>query len=98
MDKITITKTGVTLAATTVTANVGLPTTASGTSAKYVRVASLAACYVKLGTDNTVAAVAGDVLVQPADAVILRCAGLSYIAAITPTGSTTVQISPLEDQ
>jgi hypothetical protein len=48
--------------------------------------------------DSLVAATANDIMVQPADAVILRVQGCTHIAFIQGPGPTRVNITPLEDQ
>lgn len=96
-DAISVVKTGAIIAFTGTSANVAIPNDSSGTLPKYVRVAASTACYVKIGPAGVVAA-AGDVLVQPADAVVLKVHNLPYIAAIQVAGGGTVQISPLEDR
>lgn len=96
-DAISIVKTGAIIAFTGTSANVAIPTDSSGTLPKYIRVAANAACYVKLGAAG-VAAVSGDALVQPADALILKVHNQAYIAAIQVSAGGTVQISPIEDR
>ena len=70
-DAISVVKTGSTIAFTGTSANVAMPKDSSGTTPKYIRLASTAACYVKIGASG-VSAVAGDLLVQPADSVVLK--------------------------
>lgn len=96
-DAISIVKTGGIIAFTGAAARIAIPTDSSGTLPKYIRVAANAACYVKIG-DVTVTAVAGDSLVQPADALTLKTHNQTYISAIQVSGVGTVQISPLEDR
>jgi len=96
-DSISVVKTGAVIAFTGASANIAIQTDSSGTLPKYVRVAANAACYVKIGAAG-VAAAAGDVLVQPADAVIMKVMNQPYIAAIQVSAGGTVQISPLEDR
>lgn len=96
-DAIGVFTTGSVIAFSGTSARVAIPNDSSGTLPKYVRIAANAACYVKVG-GSTVAAVAGDLLVQPADAVIVKTANQSHIAAIQVAGGGTVQISPLEDR
>lgn len=96
-DAVSIVKTGSIIAFTGTSANVAIPTDSAGTIPKYVRVAANAACYVKVGPSGLTAA-AGDALVQPADALILKTHGYGYIAAIQVSAGGTVQISPLEDR
>lgn len=96
-DAISVVKTGSIIAFGAASANVAIPTDSANTLPKYVRVAANAACYVKIGPAG-VAAAAGDVLVQPADAVIMKVLRQPYIAAIQVSAAGTVQISPLEDR
>lgn len=96
-DGLAIVKTGSIIGFGAASANVAIPTDSSGTTPKYIRVAANAACYVKIGPSGVTAA-AGDVLVQPADAVILKVLNQAYIAAIQVAAAGTVQISPLEDR
>jgi hypothetical protein len=42
-------------------------------------------------------AVAGDILIQPGDSVVLAVAGAPTIAAIQVSAAGLVQVSPLED-
>lgn len=96
-DAIGVVQTGSIISFNGTSSRVAIPTDSSGTLPKYVRVAANAACYIKIG-GSSVAAVAGDLLVQPADAVVLKVLNQTYIAAIQVSGGGTVQISPLEDR
>lgn len=89
-------KTGTTLTTGAASVSVTLPTTTNGTPAKWVRVSSTAAAYVKLGA-AAVAAVAGDVMVQPGDSIQLNVSGATTIAALQVTATGTVQVSPCEE-
>lgn len=75
---------------------VAIPNTSSGTAPKYVRLAATQPCYVRLGSSPVAAA--GDLLVQPADAVIVCVSRYPQIAAIQLGTAGILQISPLEDQ
>ena len=96
-DAISVVKTGATIAFTGTSANVAMPTDSSGTTPKYVRVAATAACYVKIGPAGVTAA-AGDLLIQPADAAVIKVHNQAYVAAIQVSAAGTLQISPLEDR
>lgn len=96
-DAISVVKTGAIIAFTGTSANVAIPKDSSGTAPKYIRVAANAACYVKIGPAGVTAA-AGDLLVQPADAVILKVHNQAYVAAIQVSAAGTMQISPIEDR
>ena len=95
-DAITVFKTGSNIAFNATSSNVAIPTAQSGQAPKFVRLAATQACYVKIG-NGTQTAAAGDLLVQPADSVILRVAGVNNIAAIQVSAGGVLQISPLED-
>lgn len=95
-DGLQIFKTGTTISFTGTSANTALPTAQDGNNPRYVRIASTQACYVKIGTSGLTAA-AGDVLVQPADAVILCVNGCTHIAAIQVAAAGICQISPVEN-
>lgn len=96
-EAISVVKTGSVIAFGAASANVAIPTDSSGSLPKYIRVAANAACYVKIGPPG-LTAVAGDLLVQPADAVVLKVSNQPNIAAIQVAAAGTVQISPLEDR
>jgi len=94
-DGIGISVTGATVASGAASANVVIPTLPGGIPTKYYRIAASQAAYVKIGQSG-VAAVAGDMVVQPGDAVIVRASG-PYVAALQQTAAGVVQISPLDD-
>lgn len=94
---ISVVRTGSIIAFTGTSASIAIPVDSSGTIPKYIRVAANAACYVKIGP-TAPTAVAGDALVQPADALVLKTHGMGFIAAIQVATGGTVQISPLEDR
>lgn len=96
-EAISVVKTGSIIAFGAASANTPIPTDSSGTLPKYIRVAANAACYVRIGPAGTAAA-AGDLLVQPADAVIMKVHNQTTVAAIQVSAAGTVQISPLEDR
>lgn len=96
-DSISIVKTGATITTGAASVSAAIPTDSSGSLPKYVRVAATAAATVKIGPTGLSAA-AGDVLVQPGDAVILKTSGYGFVAALQVTTTGKVQISPLEDQ
>jgi len=94
---ISVVKTGATLAVGAASASVAIPTNSSGAAAKYARIAATSACYVKLGPSGVTAA-AGDLMLAPGDAVVLKTSGVGYVAAIQVSAAGTLQVSPLEDQ
>ena len=78
------------------TASVTIPTDSAGNLPRYIRVASVTESYVKLGP-TAVAATINDIMVQPADAVILAVGGATHIAYIQGTSTGKVNILPLEN-
>lgn len=77
-------------------ASATIPNMASGTRPNFIRVAATQPAYVRVGT-GAQTAVAGDLLVQPADALILAVGpGTNTIAAIQVTTAGVVQVSPIE--
>ena len=93
-----IVNTGVSAATGAASARSAIPVDASGNRPKYIRVASRNECYVKVG-DSSVAATANDILVQPADSLILQVApGHTHIAYIQGTAAGQVNVVPLENQ
>jgi hypothetical protein len=91
-----ITVTGVTVASGATSASVAMPTLPGGVLPKWVRIAASNAAYVKLGASGVTAA-AGDAIVQPGDALVLRAHGHTFIAALQQSAAGIVQISPLDD-
>jgi hypothetical protein len=59
-------------------------------------VAGINECYVKLG-DVTVAATANDMLIQPADSVIMAVSGATNIAYIQGTAAGKINVVALEN-
>lgn len=77
-------------------ASATIPNMASGTRPNFIRVAATQPAYIRVGT-GAQTAVAGDILVQPADALILAVGpGSNTIAAIQVTSPGVVQVSPIE--
>lgn len=96
-DAINIAATGSTQATGAASARVAIPTTAANTAPRYIRIAAINESYVRVG-DSSVTATTNDVLVQPADAVILRAQGCTHVAFIQGASAGKVNIMPLEDQ
>ena len=94
---VSIVKTGSIISFGAASASVAIPTESAGGAPKYIRVVATAPCYVKIGNSGVTAA-AGDVLVQPADAVVMKTLRQTHIAAIQVSGAGIVQISPMEGQ
>ncbi len=96
-DAIRVTATGFNAATGASSAATAIPNTAAGTAPRYIRVAGINECYVKVGP-STVTATNGDVLIQPADAVILNVQGCTHIAYIQGASAGRISVVPLEDQ
>jgi hypothetical protein len=96
-DFLTITVTGVNISYTGTSASAAIPVASDGNRPRYIRIASTNQCYVKLGTSGVTAA-AGDIMVQPADSVILHVPmGITHIAAIQEASAGKANIVPLEN-
>jgi hypothetical protein len=95
-EAITVAVTGSNITTAAISASVALPAMSSGTRPAYVRVTSTQAAYIKLGITAPTAA-AGDLMVQPADSVILSVGGNAFIAAIQVATAGVVNVVPLED-
>ena len=94
---VTVIGTGVNIATSGTSASATIPNDQAGNFPRYVRVAATSACYVRI--DKTSAtAVTTDMLVQPADAVILHVpSGYTKIAGIQVAAAGVLQVSPLEN-
>jgi len=101
---ITVVAPGVAITTSAASANATIPLDSAGNVPKYIRVSATASSYVRIG-NGTPAAVSGDLLVQPGDAVILPTCGYTKIAAIWVaatgngvfSGAGAVQVSPMEN-
>ena len=93
----TVTQTGTTISATTVSASVAIPSASGGVPPRFVRVVATSQAFVKLGIGSATATT-DDFLVQNADSVTLQIPnGVTHIAAITASGSALVNVTPLEN-
>jgi hypothetical protein len=91
-----ITTVGFTAATGASSARTAIPNDSAGNRPRYIRVSGINECYVKLG-DSSVAATANDILIQPADSVILAVSGSTNIAYIQGTAAGKVNVVPLEN-
>ena len=96
---ITVTVVGATITTSGTSASANIPVDASGDVPRYVRVSATAAAYVKVSTTAAnAAATTSDILVQPADAVILQIPkGVTKITAIQDSGPGKVNVVPLDN-
>lgn len=95
-DAVTINAAGASVTTGAASARIAIPNTASGTRPYYIRVAAATESFVKLG-DNTVVATNNDILIQPADSLILVVGANTNIAYIQGASTGRVNITPLED-
>lgn len=94
---LTVTAAGFSAATGAASASSAIPNASDGSRPRYVRVAARNECYVKLGTSG-VTATTNDILVQPADSVILAVPnGITHIAYIQGTATGQVNVVPLEN-
>jgi hypothetical protein len=97
MDFITVVKTGVSQASGATSAGTTLPTALSGEVPRFIRVASTQAAFFRMGA-GAQTAVNTDLLVQPADAVILQVpSGFTHFAVIQSGTAGIVNVAPLEN-
>lgn len=92
---VSITQTGFSAATGAASARTAIPSSSGGVP-RYIRVAARNECYFKLG-DSTVTATANDILVQPADSVIIQVSGATHIAYIQGTAAGQINVTPLEN-
>lgn len=95
-DFIAVSKTGVQITTSGVSADAAIPVDSSGGIPRLVRVAASAGACVRLGLGAQTAVVT-DLQVQPGDAVVISTNGATHIAAIQVTAAGVVQVSPLEN-
>jgi hypothetical protein len=94
---ITVAAVGFSAATGAASASSAIPNDSSARAPSYVRVAARNECYVKLGTSGVVATT-NDILIQPADSVILQVPkGITHIAYIQGTAAGQVNVIPLEN-
>lgn len=94
---VTIVAVGFSAATGAASANTAIPNDSSGRAPNYIRVSARNECYVKLGTSG-VAATVNDILVQPADSLILQVPkGITHIGYIQGTAAGQVNVVPLEN-
>lgn len=96
-DFITVTANGFSATTSGTSASSAIPVASDGNIPRYIRVSSRNECYVKIGV-SSVAATSSNILVQPADSVILHIpTGITHIAYIQGTAAGQVNVSPLEN-
>lgn len=94
---VVITTVGFSAATGAASANTAIPNDGSGRAPNYIRVAARNECYVKLGTSG-VAATVNDILIQPADSLILAVPkGITHIGYIQGVAAGQVNVVPLEN-
>lgn len=91
-----ITAVGFTAATAATSARTAIPVNSAGEIPRYIRIAGINECYVKLGS-STVVATANDILIQPADSTILAVSGATNVAYIQGTAAGKVNVVPLEN-
>ena len=94
----TILATGVTTATSGTSAAVAIPNDSSGNRPNFIRVTASNETFVKMGVAGVIAT-ANDVLVQPADSVVLQVPkGITHLAGIQGSGGAgRFNIAPLEN-
>lgn len=95
-DFITVSKTGIQLVTSAVSAGNTIPLDSAGNVPRLIRISATAAAGVRIGL-GAQTAVATDVQVQPGDSLVMTTNGCTHIAAIQVSAAGVVQISPLEN-
>lgn len=93
---ISVSAIGFTVATGAASARTALPVNSAGNAPRYIRVSAINESYIKLG-DASVTATANDILVQPADCVVIATNGATNIAYIQGTAVGKVNVVPLEN-
>lgn len=91
-----INATGINVAISGTSNGSALPNDSSGQLPDYVRISVSAAAYVRLGADAQTA-VSTDMMVHPAESVIVPTLGRTHIAGLQVTAAGVMQVSPVED-
>ena len=96
-DSLLIQTTGVNATTSGTSASFALPNTAAASAARVVRVAATQAAYVNFGTSSGVVATPNNILVQPADAVVLTLPrGTTHFAVIQEGTAGKVNVQAIE--
>ena len=93
---ITVTKVGFTAATAVGSASTLIPIDSAGNVPRYIRVAATGESYVKLGAPG-VTATTGDILIQPADSLVLTTNGCTTIAYIQGAVGGKVNVTPMDN-
>lgn len=93
--KLSTTGTTVTTGAAS-SAAVALPNTDSGRPAKFVRITSNGAGYLRFGQSGVGAATANDIMITQANDLILDITGCTHFRHIQQTAAAQINIVPLE--
>lgn len=97
LDNLQVTKfPGATVAIGVASASVALVTDAASAKARFMRIATTSAAYVRWGV-GAQTAVAGDLLVQPGDAVVVQVNGADTIACLQVAAAGVLVATPLDN-
>jgi hypothetical protein len=91
-----ITAVGFTAATGAASASTTIPNNSAGERPRYIRVAGINECYVKIGAAG-LSATTNDILIQPADSIVLAVSGATTIAYIQGTSAGKINVVPLEN-
>lgn len=95
MHSIQVTGSGASITTSGSSASVAIPTTASGTPARFALVTCTAAAYIRPG-DGSVTATTTDIILQPNYPLKLVVAGFESLAALQVSAAGKVNIVPIE--
>lgn len=84
------------LAATSVSRVVGLPVCSDGGKPRFIRVMTTGSAFIRLAATTSGTATTGDTLINSSNEIFLNASGFNFLAVQSQTGSSTVQISPVD--
>lgn len=93
----TVMAVGVTATTAAASASTAIPNASSGVLPKYIRITATTESYIKLGIGAGTTATTNDMLIQPADSMILSRSSCTHFAVIQGTTIGKVNVVPLDD-
>lgn len=95
---MTITVVGTTVTTGAASASASIPTDAAGNTPRYIRVSATTESYINVAAGAAPVATTNNILVQPADAVVLAVpSGVTKFAYIQGTSIGKINVVPLDN-
>lgn len=95
-DALQIGAVGSTITTGAASTRITIPTNAAAQKPNYLRIASTAYAFVKIG-DSSVTATSNDILLQPNEELYIVVSGNTHVAAIQDTAAGKVNVIPLDN-